>query len=177
MNTIDRPFKHCPTCAAPDLQFLNYHEIRCAACGFRYFHNVAAAVGAVMIDDGRCLFVVRGHEPSKGQLGLPGGFVDPGESLEIALAREISEEIAGQIGPPRFLASFANQYQFADINYHTCDCYFSVPLLTPPPALRPAAGEIAQLRWLRPDEIDPAALGFSSLVALWEKTDGFRRVL
>jgi 8-oxo-dGTP diphosphatase len=50
-------------------------------------------VGAVMHDDaGRLLLVRRGHEPGRGLWSLPGGRVEPGETLAEAVEREVLEE-------------------------------------------------------------------------------------
>ena len=50
-------------------------------------------VGAVVRDDaGRLLLIRRGHEPSRGLWSLPGGRVEPGETLEAAVVREVREE-------------------------------------------------------------------------------------
>jgi len=50
------------------------------------------AVGAVVESGGSLLMVQRGRSPGKGLWSLPGGRVEPGESLEEAVAREVLEE-------------------------------------------------------------------------------------
>jgi acetyl-CoA carboxylase carboxyl transferase subunit beta len=51
------------------------------------------AVGALITGpDGRVLLVLRGHEPGKGQWSVPGGRINPGETPENALVREVHEE-------------------------------------------------------------------------------------
>lgn len=50
-------------------------------------------VGAIVRDQaGRLLLIRRGHPPGKGLWSLPGGRVDPGESDEAAVVREVREE-------------------------------------------------------------------------------------
>jgi 8-oxo-dGTP diphosphatase len=50
-------------------------------------------VGAVIKDEaGRLLLIKRGHEPGAGLWTLPGGRIEPGETDEQAVAREILEE-------------------------------------------------------------------------------------
>ncbi|GAA4058408.1 NUDIX domain-containing protein [Agromyces indicus] len=55
--------------------------------------DTVLAVGAVITDaDGRVLLVRRAHEPQRGRWSVPGGRVEPGETLEAAAAREALEE-------------------------------------------------------------------------------------
>jgi 8-oxo-dGTP diphosphatase len=55
--------------------------------------HVIGCVGAVIKDGaGRLLLVKRGHEPGKGLWSIPGGRIEPGESDEAALVREVREE-------------------------------------------------------------------------------------
>lgn len=50
-------------------------------------------VGAVIKDSaGRLLLIKRGHEPGAGLWSLPGGRIEPGETHQQALAREVLEE-------------------------------------------------------------------------------------
>jgi ADP-ribose pyrophosphatase YjhB (NUDIX family) len=50
-------------------------------------------VGAVVFDDaGRLLLIKRGQEPARGRWSVPGGRVEPGESHEVAVVREVLEE-------------------------------------------------------------------------------------
>lgn len=58
-------------------------------------------VGAVVVDGSRVLLVKRANEPLKGEWSLPGGAVEVGETLEVAVAREVREEtgIDVEVGP------------------------------------------------------------------------------
>jgi len=66
----------------------------CPRCGYvHYFAPQVAAVAIVTRDaDEKFLLVQRGENPGKGLWGLPGGFVEMGETVHDALAREILEE-------------------------------------------------------------------------------------
>jgi 8-oxo-dGTP diphosphatase len=55
--------------------------------------HVVACVGALVHDAaGRLLMIQRGHDPHSGRWTLPGGRVEPGETPEAAVVREIREE-------------------------------------------------------------------------------------
>jgi ADP-ribose pyrophosphatase YjhB (NUDIX family) len=50
-------------------------------------------VGAIIKDgSGRLLLIKRGHDPEAGRWSLPGGRIEPGETDEQALIREVHEE-------------------------------------------------------------------------------------
>ena len=54
---------------------------------------VIECVGAIVRDaQDRLLLIRRGQAPSRGQWSLPGGRVEPGESAESAVVREVAEE-------------------------------------------------------------------------------------
>src|SRR3954449_5999972 len=63
---------------------------------------VVPCVGAVVHDPaGRLLLVQRGHDPHRGRWSLPGGRIEPGESPEQAVVREVREEtgLEVRVGP------------------------------------------------------------------------------
>jgi 8-oxo-dGTP diphosphatase len=53
---------------------------------------IVVAVGAIVTDGDRILLIQRGHPPSEGSWSVPGGRVEVGETLPLALRREILEE-------------------------------------------------------------------------------------
>lgn len=72
---------------------------RCASCGhISYVNPLPVAVALVPVDNG-LLVVRRDIEPRRGQLALPGGFIDVGESWQRAAAREVAEEAGIRIDP------------------------------------------------------------------------------
>jgi 8-oxo-dGTP diphosphatase len=62
---------------------------------------VVRGVGAVVVVDGSILLVRRGRPPQAGRWSVPGGHVEPGESPETAVLRELHEEtgLSGVCGP------------------------------------------------------------------------------
>lgn len=125
-KSFAHPFPFCPGCGQDGLEWPTIRHCQCPVCGFDYFLNVATAVATVLSDDeGRILALVRAKDPGRGMLGLPGGFVDAGESLEEAARREIREEIGIEVGPLEFLASFPNSYLHGGITYAVVDAFFT----------------------------------------------------
>lgn len=67
------------------------------------------AVGAVCVRDGRLLLVRRGRGAGVGLWAVPGGRVEPGESLSAAVARELAEE-TGLVGSVAGLCGVAERH-------------------------------------------------------------------
>jgi 8-oxo-dGTP diphosphatase len=61
------------------------------------------AVGAVVVLDGHVALVERGRPPGEGLWSIPGGRVEPGETLAEALVREVREEIGLEVRCGDFL--------------------------------------------------------------------------
>jgi ADP-ribose pyrophosphatase YjhB (NUDIX family) len=159
-----RQLEYCGRCGAPATEKAQTTggPFRCASCGFTLFFNAAGAVGVLALrDDGRVLFVRRAKEPAKGKLGLPGGFVDPGENAEQALAREVAEEVGIEVVDLHYLCSAANQYLYAGVTYHTLDIFF-VGRVEDPDRARPLDA-VSGVEWLDPRAVRLDDIAFDSM--------------
>ena len=102
-------------------------SLKCELCGFHFFINSAAAVAALVSDgNGKLMLVTRGVEPNYGKLDLPGGFVDPGETAENAVQRELFEELGMKIKSFSYISSVPNEYIFSEYSVFTLDLAFQV---------------------------------------------------
>lgn len=158
-------FGYCPRCGqVRPAANRGQSPFRCEGCGLVYFFNPTVAAAACIFDEGgRLLFIRRAKDPSAGLLGVPGGFIDMGESAEEGLRREVREEVGLEVVDLRFLASFPNRYAYRDVLYPVVDLYFTARAVNPEQA-RPLDA-VAGLAWRRPEEVSPAELAFDSLRA------------
>ena len=116
--------RFCPKCSS---RFVPQHDFSfiCESCGLHFFSNACAAVCGLILDcQGRLLLTKRAKEPKKGMLDLPGGFVNPFESLEEALGREIREELGVTVRDMNYICSFPNRYVYSGLTYFTIDLAF-----------------------------------------------------
>jgi ADP-ribose pyrophosphatase YjhB (NUDIX family) len=68
--------------------------------------EVIPCVGAIITDAaGRLLLIKRGHQPGKGLWSIPGGRVEPGETDEQAVIREVREETGLVVQPGRLIGA------------------------------------------------------------------------
>jgi ADP-ribose pyrophosphatase YjhB (NUDIX family) len=169
-------FRFCPSCGAPEPTFLEGKRWLCSACGFEYFHNVAAAAGVVLERSGEILLLERAKEPRKGALGLPGGFVDPHESAEEAVIRECREEIGWAPPELTFIGSFPNGYEYGGVAYNTCDLfyYYRWPEGSALPTFALGDGESLALRFIPLSGLNPERLAFQSTARAIEAYRGMR---
>lgn len=112
-----------------------------------------AAVGAVVIEEGRILLVKRKYPPKKGNWAIPGGSVNLGESLQAAAEREIMEEtgLIIEAKEPVYTFDLIEHDSKGKILFH----YVVVDLLAEYVSgdLHPA-DDVSDARWFSPDEID-----------------------
>jgi NADH pyrophosphatase NudC (nudix superfamily) len=90
---VTRPVPVCPRCATEAEQ-----PLTCDRCGWRWYSNPKPAAAVLLerrtYDDEEpsVLLLRRAVEPGFGAWDLPAGYLDPGESFEMAARREAREE-------------------------------------------------------------------------------------
>jgi NAD+ diphosphatase len=98
--------RHCGACGAPTRSERSGQQRVCTAgsCGRVHFPRADPAIITLVRRDDRALLV---HQPKwpAGRYSTLAGFVEPGESLEQAVAREVGEEVGLEVARTEYFAS------------------------------------------------------------------------
>lgn len=157
-----RVFRYCPCCGSPDFKVVTNRSFQCQSCGFHFFINASAAVAALIFDDrGRLLVTRRAVDPDKGKLDLPGGFIDPGETAEEAVRRELKEELGITVSELHYLTSASNEYLFSGLSVFTTDLAFRVVPISI--EVMTASDDISSFEWVDPVTVDPEEIPAPSI--------------
>lgn len=123
-------------------------------------------VVCALIEDAEGRLLLAQRPPGKHLAGLwefPGGKIEPGETPEAALVREIAEELGCAVMPGAALAPVTHAYEKVTVRL--------IPFLArlADPAARPQAREHAALRWVERGEIAalPMPAADAPIVAEW----------
>lgn len=158
---IRKAWRFCPRCGDAVAK-AGRNPFSCASCGFTHFFAPVSAVGAITTDpSGQVLLLVRGKDPGKGMYGLPGGFVDVGETSEQALVREVMEEIQLTVRSLRYLASFPNEYNYQGFVLPVTDLFFVMEVESFDD-IRLMDGEIEAWHFCRPGKKELRRMAFES---------------
>ena len=103
-------------------------------------------VAAIIVRDGRIFATQRGYGEWKDWWEFPGGKIEPGESTEDALKREIREELATEIEVDELLTTVEYDYPKFHLTMH---CYLCTIIWGDWSLL-----EHEDARWLAIDELD-----------------------
>jgi NAD+ diphosphatase len=97
--------RHCPRCGGLLESRQSGHVLVCSECGRQQFpRSDPAVIMLVTDDDGRALLGRQRVWPERRWSTLA-GFVEPGESLEAAVRREVLEEVGVRVGEVSYFGS------------------------------------------------------------------------
>jgi NAD+ diphosphatase len=136
----DRSHRYCGRCGTPTEAKTEERARVCPACRLPAYPRLAPAVMALVRREGEILLARSPHFPP-GMYSALAGFVEPGETLEQCLAREVEEEVGVRVSRIRYFASqpwpFPNSLMVAFV----CDWAAG--------EIRPQAGEIEAANWYK----------------------------
>jgi len=99
-----RTHGYCATCGAHSNMAMAGWQRNCPACNRSHFPRTDPVV-IMLITYGNKVLMGRSHAWPEGMYSLLAGFVEPGETLEAAVRREVFEESGIRVGQVRYLAS------------------------------------------------------------------------
>jgi ADP-ribose pyrophosphatase YjhB (NUDIX family) len=95
----------CSACGSPISRRLVLEDTRaryaCLSCGATHYQNPSVIVVCCVHCRDKVLMCCRAHPPAQGQWAPPSGYLECGETLEEAAARETLEETGVQIDPAK----------------------------------------------------------------------------
>lgn len=100
----DRTHQYCGHCATPTTQLPNERAKRCPKCGLVNYPRLSPAI-IVLISRGEELLLARAPRFPAGMYSVLAGFVEPGESLEETVVREVREEVGISVKDIRYFGS------------------------------------------------------------------------
>lgn len=96
--------RYCGACGAPLQAEAGGHRLRCSGCGLATFPRTDPAI-IVAVRDGERLLLGRQAAWPTGRYSTLAGFVEPGETVEAAVAREVREESGVVVSGARYAGS------------------------------------------------------------------------
>ncbi len=136
----DRSHRFCGRCGTPTEAKTEERVRACPVCRLGVYPRISPAVMALVRREGEILLGRSPHFPP-GMYSALAGFVEPGETLEQCIEREVEEEVGVRVSRIRYFASqpwpFPNSLMIAFI----CDWQSG--------EIRPQAGEIEDAKWFK----------------------------
>lgn len=100
----ERMHRYCGHCGTPTVVKAGEDARECPACGALFFPRIAPAV-IVLVRDGSRILLARNHRFPPGRYSTIAGFVEPGETLEEAVSREVAEEVGVSVRNIQYFGS------------------------------------------------------------------------
>ncbi len=134
----------CPRCGSPTVAAHAGWVRRCERDGSEHYPRTDPAVIMAVVDDDDRLLLGRGAQWPPGRFSVLAGFVEPGESFEAAVAREVEEEVGVHVTDVTYLGNQPWPFPSSDMIGFTARATSTT--------LRPDEVEMAEARWFTREE-------------------------
>ena len=151
-----RRHRFCANCGAPTESRDGGHERVCPACGAHHFPRTDPVVIVRVTDGADGLLLGRQARWPEGRFSLLAGYVEPGETLEEAVRREVLEESGVRLDSVAYLAS--QPWPFPS------SLMLGFSALAERGDPQPGDDELAEVRWFEREEVERAARGEGPLL-------------
>lgn len=139
-----RTHRHCGRCGTPTVAQDHERAMKCPACGLLAFPRLAPAM-ITLVTRGDQALLAQGVQFRGPMYSCLAGFVEPGESLEDAVVREVREEVGVEVGNVRYWGSQPWPFPHSLMVGFTAE-WVSGDIVCDP-------SEILDAQWFRRDEL------------------------
>jgi NAD+ diphosphatase len=101
----DRSHQFCGKCGAPTETKKAERARVCSTCGLTFFPRISPAVIVAVVRDGSRLLLAHANHFPAGMYSVLAGFVEPGETIEECVKREVREEVKVEVANIRYFGS------------------------------------------------------------------------
>ena len=140
----DRTHRYCGRCGTPTRDKPGERAKECPACGHVAYPRVTPAM-MVLVTRGRELLLARSPRFPPGMYSALAGFVEPGETIEDCIRREVREEVGIEVGNIEYFSSQSWAFPHSLMIAYTAEYAGG--------ELRPDESEIAEARWFAWDAV------------------------
>jgi len=141
-----RTHRFCGACGTPTERVSHEFCLRCPSCGFSAYPRISPAM-MVLIRKGDSILLAKHTTTATARYTALAGFVEPGESIEQTVHREVYEEVGLKVGNLQYFGSQSWPFPHSLMVAFTAD-YVSGEI-------RVQEDEIADARWFGPGDPMP----------------------
>lgn len=141
-----RSHRYCGVCGTPTELTAGERCLRCPACGQSFYPRVSPSM-MVLVKKGDAILLARNGSWPENRFSALAGFVEPGESVEEAVHREVEEEVGLRVHNLNYFGS--QSWPFP----HSLMIAFTAEYLSG--EIRVDGTEIAEARWFGPGDVLP----------------------
>lgn len=134
-----------------------YQRPACPACDWIHYEDPKVAVAVLVGDRGRILLNRRAIAPGLGNWSFPSGYVNRGEQLELAAAREVREETGLEVTIGDLFGVYSEAGNPVILVVYTAARFVGQPV---------AGEEVSEVGWFAPDALPTLAFAHDRQIIL-----------